>query len=141
MRRLIRKRLLDKVRNAAIEKNPANANNKKQGKQQSKRNEKEVPNVVLQTTSKVRRWQAQARWIEGSQKETMTLKGHQKATKRMLRRTTRIVKIMKKRRKRTLRQRTKTNMRVGGWRRFWTEQLWIQALTKRRRRTTRTTTL
>ena len=43
MRRLIRKRLLDKVRNAAIEKNPANANNKKQGKQQSKRNEKEVP--------------------------------------------------------------------------------------------------
>jgi hypothetical protein len=43
MRRLIRKRLLDKVCNAAIEKNPANANNKKQGKQQSKRNEKEVP--------------------------------------------------------------------------------------------------
>jgi hypothetical protein len=43
MRRLIRKRLLDKVRNAAIEKNPANANNKKQGKQQSKRNKKEVP--------------------------------------------------------------------------------------------------
>jgi hypothetical protein len=43
MRRLRRKRLLDKVRYAATEKNPANANNKKQGKQQSKRNEKEAP--------------------------------------------------------------------------------------------------
>jgi hypothetical protein len=43
MRRLVRKRLLNKVRNAAIDKDPANANDKKQGKQQSKRNEKEVP--------------------------------------------------------------------------------------------------
>jgi hypothetical protein len=43
MRRLARKRFLDKVHNAAIEKNSANSNDKKQGKQQSKRNEKEVP--------------------------------------------------------------------------------------------------
>ena len=46
-------------------------------------------------------------------RETMTLKGHQKATKRM-RRTTRIMNIIKKRLKTTLRQRTKTNMRVRG---------------------------
>ena len=129
-----------KVCYAAIEKNPANANDKKEGNQVSKRNKKEVPKHGVANNIKGKKVASKSKVGRGKPKRDDDSEGTPEGNNRMMRRTTRIMHIIKKRLRTTLRQRTKTNMREGRWRRLWTEQLWIRALTRRRRRRRTTTT-
>ncbi len=117
MRRLIRKRLLDKVCNATMEKNPANVYNKKHGKQQSKRNKTEVPKCSVANNIKVKKVASKSKVGRGKPRKDNDSEGTPEGNKRMTR-TMRIMNIMKKRRKTSSRQRTKTNMREDGWRRL-----------------------